>query len=197
MKTLSQMTREEIQQAILEYNPCRTEREVVLRYLLAIRRNDMEQIAYFESFGKNLKQIILNVRVYERSLLFGYTDKHLDEHGWLSGMLPIIKKIELDTSNSIHIGKSENGTYAATVNWCTGCAGGGSHPSVWDEPVKDYKEAVRQGIKQLEELYEKADRYSISDKSNYNPQVISRLKKRLSDLKRQYLHSQQLTLALF
>ena len=40
MKTLSQMTREEKLQEILEYNPCRVERNIVLRYLLAMRHND-------------------------------------------------------------------------------------------------------------------------------------------------------------
>lgn len=197
MKTLSQMTQQEKLQAILEYNPYRTERKTVLCYLLAVRRNNTKQIAYFESFGKNVRQIIRNVHIYERRLLFGYADIHIDEYGWLSGMLPIIEEIKLDSSNSIHIGKSKNGIYAVTVGWCTGTAGGDSHPSVWDEPVKEYKEAIRQGIRQLEELYKKADRYSLSDKSNYNPAVISKLKTKLLELKRQYLHSQQLTLALF
>lgn len=50
MKPISQMTREEKLQEIVEYNPCRVERSAVLRYLLAVRRNDTEQIAYFESF---------------------------------------------------------------------------------------------------------------------------------------------------
>lgn len=48
MKPISQMTREEKLQEIIEYNPCRIERNAVLRYLLAVRRNDTEQIAYFE-----------------------------------------------------------------------------------------------------------------------------------------------------
>ena len=41
-------------------------------------------------------------------------------------MLPIVEEIRLDTSNVIHIGQSVNGTYAVTVSWCTGTAGGGS-----------------------------------------------------------------------
>lgn len=64
MKPISQMTREEKLQEIVEYNPCRVERSAVLRYLLAVRRNDTEQIAYFESFGKSVRHIILNVRTY-------------------------------------------------------------------------------------------------------------------------------------
>ena len=197
MKAISQMTQEEKLQTISEYTPCRIEREIVLRYLLAVRRNDIQQIEYFEKFGKNIRQIILNVHTYERALLFGYTSKDLNEHGWLIGMLPIVEKIELDNSNCIHIGKSQNGTYAIAVDWCTGRAGGGSHPSVFDEPIKDYKEAVRQGICQLEQQYIKAERYSVTDRGNYNPKVISKLKNKLMELKRRYTQPQQLTLALF
>lgn len=51
------MTREEKLQEIVEYSPCRVERSTVLRYLLALRRNDTEQIAYFESFGKSVRDI--------------------------------------------------------------------------------------------------------------------------------------------
>lgn len=197
MKTISQMTREEKLQAILDFNPCKPERETMLRYLLAVRRNNKQQTAYFESFGNNVHRIILNIRTYERGLIFGFTSKPLDQRGCLNGMLPIIEEIKIDNSNCIHIGKSENGTYTVTVSWCTGSAGGGSHPSVWDEPVKDYKEAIRQGISLLEKRYEKVERWSVSDKSNYNPTVISKLKNKLLELKRQYVRPQQLTLALF
>ena len=97
------MTREEKLQEIVEYNPCRVERSAVLRYLLAVRRNDTEQIAYFESFGKSVRHIILNVRTYERGMIFGYVGKQFNEHGWINGMLPIIEEIKLDTFNTIHI----------------------------------------------------------------------------------------------
>ena len=101
MKPISQMTREEKLQEIVEYNPCRVERSAVLRYLLAVRRNDTEQIAYFESFGKSVRHIILNVRTYERGMIFGYVGKQFNEHGWINGMLPIIEEIKLDTFNTI------------------------------------------------------------------------------------------------
>ena len=176
MKPISQMTREEKLQEIIEYNPYRIERNAVLRYLLAVRRNDTEQIAYFESFGKSVRHIILNVRTYERGLIFGYIGKQFNEHGWINGMLPI------------------DGTYAVTINWCTGTAGGGSHPSVWDEPVRDYKEAVRQGIRLLEQQYNKAEHSSDSDRGNYNPNIIRNLKSKLLEIKRQYTQPRQLSL---
>ena len=88
----------------------------MLRYLLAVRRNNKQQTAYFESFGNNVHRIILNIRTYERGLIFGFTSKHLDQLGLLNGMLPIIEEIKVGNSNCIHIGKSENGTYAVTVS---------------------------------------------------------------------------------
>ena len=194
MKPISQMTREEKLQEIIEYNPYRIERNAVLRYLLAVRRNDTEQIAYFESFGKSVRHIILNVRTYERGLIFGYIGKQYNEHGWINGMLPIVEEIKLDTFNTIHIGQSIDGTYAVTINWCTGTAGGGSHPSVWDEPVRDYKEAVRQGIRLLEQQYTKAEHSSDSDRGNYNPNIIRNLKSKLLEIKRQYTQPRQLSL---
>lgn len=194
MKPISQMTREEKLQEIVEYNPCRIERNAVLRYLLAIHRNDTEQIAYFESFGKSVRHIILNVRTYERGLIFGYIGKLFNEHGWINGMLPIIEEIKLDTFNTIHIGQSIDGTYTVTINWCTGTAGGGSHPSVWDAPVRDYKEAVRQGIRLLEQQYNKAEHNSDSDRGNYNPNIIRNLKGKLLEIKRQYTQPRQLSL---
>ena len=194
MKPISQMTREAKLQEIVEYNPCRIERNAVLRYLLAIHRNDTEQIAYFESFGKSVRHIILNVRTYERGLIFGYIGKQFNEHGWINGMLPIIEEIKLDTFNTIHIGQSIDGTYTVTINWCTGTAGGGSHPSVWDAPVRDYKEAVRQGIRLLEQQYNKAEHNSDSDRGNYNPNIIRNLKGKLLEIKRQYTQPRQLSL---
>lgn len=177
----------------MEYNPCRTERNAVLRYLLAVRRDDTGQIAYFESFGNSVRQIILNVRTYERGLLFGYTAKHFDEYGWIRGILPIVERIELDMSNTIHIGQSIDGTYAVTVDWSTGGAGGGSHPSVWDEPISDYKAAVKQGIAELEQRYAYAMEHS-TDGCNYNASKIRKLLAKLKEIKRQYLEPKQLSL---
>lgn len=194
MKTISQLTREEKLQEILAFTPCRTERNTLLRYLLAVRRNDTEQITYFESFGSHLRQIILNVRTYERGLIFGYIGKQFNEHGWLSGMLPIVERISLDSSNTILIGQSIDGTYAVTINWCTGTAGGGSHPSVWNEPIRDYKEAVQEGIRKLEQQYAYAARHILSDRGNYNPNIIRKLQCQLKDLKRKYIEPQQLSL---
>ena len=193
MKPIQEYTKQEKLAAILEYNPCRTERNAVLRYLLAVRRDDTDEIAYFESFGDCVHHIIRNVRTYERGLLFGYTAKQFDEYGWLRGMLPIVERIEVDMWNTIHIGQSIDGTYAVTVDWNTGCAGGGSHPSVWDEPIADYKEAVKNGIGQLERKYAYAMKHS-ADSCNYNTKRIRKLIAKLAEVKRRYLEPKQLFL---
>lgn len=194
MKTLSQMTKEDKLQALTEYHACRRERHIVSRYIRAIQEDDKEQTAYFESFGESVHHIVLNVNTYERRLVFGYVDKQFNEYGWINGMLPIVEEIRLDNSNVIHIGKSVNGTYAATVGWCTGTAGGGSYPSVWDEPISGYKEAVKSGIRRLEKIYTEAECHSLTDRGNYNPKYIRRLKAGLQELKRRYTAPQQLSL---
>ncbi|WP_417173403.1 hypothetical protein [Alistipes finegoldii] len=196
MKPIQEYTKQEKLEAILEYNPCRVERNAVLRYRLAVRRDNAEQMAYFESFGHDVHHIILNVRTYERGLLFGYTAKRFDEYGWLRGMLPIVERIELDVLNTIHIGQSINGTYVVTVRWSTGGAGGGSHPSVWDEPIADYKEAVREGIGQLERQYADAMTRT-ADSTNYNASKIRKLIAKLAEVKRRYLEPKQLSLFEF
>ncbi len=193
MKPIQEYTKQEKLAAISEYNPYRTERNAVLRYLLAVRRDDADKIAYFESFGDSVHQIILNVRTYERGLLFGYTAKRFDEYGWLRGLLPIVERIELDVHNAILIGQSIDGTYAVTVDWSTGGAGGGSHPSVWNEPIADYTEAVKDGIGQLERQYVYAMQHS-SDSCNYNAKKIRKLIAKLAEIKRQYLEPKQLFL---
>ena len=78
MRPIQENTKQEKLAAISEYNPCRTERNAVLRYLLAVRRDDADEIAYFESFGDSVHHIIHNVRTYERGLLFGYAAKQFD-----------------------------------------------------------------------------------------------------------------------
>ena len=164
MKPIQEYTKQEKLAAISEYNPCRTERNAVLRYLLAVRRDDADEIAYFEGFGDSVHH-----------------------------MLPIVERIELDVQNTIHIGQSIDGTYAVAVDWSTGTAGGGSHPSVWDEPIADYKEAVRNGIGQLERQYAYAMQHS-SDSCNYNVKKIRKLIAKLVEVKQRYLKPKQLSL---
>lgn len=123
MKPIQEYTKQEKLEAILEYNPCRTERNAVLRYFLAVRRDNAELIAYFESFGNSVS----------------------------------------------------------------------SHPSVWDEPISNYKTAVKQGIAELEQRYAYAMEHS-SDGCNYNASKILRLMAKLKEIKLQYLEPRQLPL---
>ena len=46
MKPIQEYTKQEKLEAILEYNPYRTERNAVLRYLLAVRRDNTEPVSY-------------------------------------------------------------------------------------------------------------------------------------------------------
>ena len=63
------MSSEEKSQVLLDFQPCRHERQYVLRYILALRHDDAEQTAWFESFGQSVHRIMLNVSTYELSLI--------------------------------------------------------------------------------------------------------------------------------
>lgn len=178
---------------IREYNPTNSERNAVARYLLAVRNDDTEQIDYFESFGDSVSVIIRNACTYERGVLFGYTERKFDTCGWIQGMLPIIERIKLGKLNTIYIAQSINGIYAVSIDWCTGYAGGGSQPSVWDKPIADYKEAVKQGIAKLEKKYVFGLEHT-SDSANYNKHKILKLIEKLKEVKREYLEPKQLSL---
>lgn len=65
MKPIQEYTKQEKLAAISEYNPCRTERNAVLRYLLAVRRDNAEEVAYFEGFGRDVHHIIRQVVAVE------------------------------------------------------------------------------------------------------------------------------------
>ena len=56
-KIISQMTKEEKLQALADYHACKRERHIILRYIQALRREDAEQTAYFESFGESVHQL--------------------------------------------------------------------------------------------------------------------------------------------
>ena len=101
-KIISQMTKEEKLQVLADYHACKRERHIILRYIQALRREDAEQTAYFESFGESVHQIVLNVNTYERRLVFGYVDKQFNEYGWINGMLPIVEEIRLDIQRDTH-----------------------------------------------------------------------------------------------
>lgn len=193
MKPIQEYSNREKLAAILEYHPSPAERNAILRYLLAIRKSDAEQVAYFEKFGDSVHAIIQNVSTYERGLLYGYTAVTFDKYGWIHGMIPIIEAIELDLLNTIHIGQSPNGKYAVTISWNTGGAGGGSFPSVWNEPFADYRDAVKHGIAELEKSYAYALEHT-ADSCNYNKRKIKQLIAKLKEVKRQYLEPSQLSL---
>ena len=53
-KALSQMSKEEKLQELADYLPWRHERQYVSRYIQALRQDDSEQVAWFESFGQSI-----------------------------------------------------------------------------------------------------------------------------------------------
>lgn len=175
---------------IIRCNPCCNERNVISRYVVALQEDNTDEIAYFESFGEDVRQIIQNAATYEQGLLFGFTDKNLNECGWLHCQVDVVEKIELSASNCISIGRTPNGKYVVGTDWCTG-AGGGAPLGIWGASFDTFKEAVKAGVKELQKRYDYALQCS-KDNFNYNGKKTRALIVNLNGIKQRYLEPQQL-----
>jgi hypothetical protein len=155
---------------IQEYNFAKCERYWVAVYLKALWLNDIETIEEYESFGERPYQFFMNKRSYERQLLFGYTEKSLDEYGWLENPKFINceefvfnAKKESRGSNKVRIGQGLNGKWSFSVSYSTGACGGSSPCNIWGEIVDCRKTAIVKGLTELigthnrqrEQLYKK------------------------------------------
>lgn len=106
---------EKIEQ-VREYRPYREERPYMAVYLKALHRNDQQTIDEYESFDDNPRQIIMNRRAYDRGQLFGFTQKTMNQYGWLENAdFTDVERIEfIDRKgwaafNYITIGQGANG----------------------------------------------------------------------------------------
>lgn len=188
------MTRDEKLAAIQDYaeDLCwKNERDTLARYLWAVYRCDAEKVAYFEQFGDRPRQIVLNVRTYERGLTtYGMTEMRFDDCGWLRSFLPIIQEIDLSPTDRIEIGQGKNGRFAIAVSML----GGGHCVSVWDEPIESYDTAIRTAIGYIEKNC--IERLSLADKDPCNnpKKHLRKILAEVQKLKRQYFSPVQLSM---
>lgn len=156
-----------------EVNFCRAERHNAAVYLNALRRNDRAIIEEYESFGDTPRQLLMNKRVYERHLLFGFTKKEFNEYGWLERP-DFLEREEIKfphrdgwaVSNYITLGKGQNGkwTYGMSYSYSTGGAGYGL--GVWGKIFDNRKECLTAALNELraglEKDSSKTDKYTLS-----------------------------------
>lgn len=146
--------------------------------LTAVKKNDSEQLSWFNLFGKSLRKIIMNVYAYRKQLEFGFTEISFDQYGWFS------KPQFLDRENlifgnpdryaehsTVHLGRGTNHVWTYSLNYSYGMAGGGSFLSVYDKQFKSRQDALTSGLDELKTMM--SAKIGDSDTSNYNQAVIN------------------------
>jgi len=187
--------------AFQEYNFCRNERKIGVRYLNAIRTNNQDVIDYFESYGDNLHKIILNVKTHERNIEFGFSVVDVfNEYGWVKyGRLKETQVIQLDERNRVFVRVSPNGKWVHGSDCSTNDSGSYTGGSIWSTPFTTEQEALISGLKEFIVWYKKelkncqrtSDEYDeetrkvikVSAKENYCKKIIKLAEKELQQIK--------------
>lgn len=155
----------------------RDERKVATKYLQALRNDDTTFVQYFESFGDNIRAMIMNYIAYQQGLIFGFTDKEFDEFGWLKS--PKFLEVEefdfphkssTHLTNSVIIGKGKNDKWTYGRYIYNECSGHSSGLSVWNGVCNSREEA----LKEVLELMKKA--HETTYKARYSSAILKQVK---------------------
>lgn len=188
-----QLTESSVTDYIASNHLVKYEGTLLGQILELIKNNDHEQLEWFESFGSDIRHILMNVNAYRKGLIFGFTDKAFDQYGWL--VRPTFLEYEViqlgDTKNynsysEIRIGRGTNHVWTYALSYNFGTAGGGSAISVYDRPFPDRKSALDSALLELKKKFESV--VGNTDRSNYNPTVIATTLKAITDYK--YMNTQ-------
>ncbi len=197
------LTIQEKIERVREYNVWKEERHYVAVYLNALRRGDRPTIDEYESFGDDLRHIIMNHRAFDRGLLFGYDDKTLDENGWLvRPEFYDVEEIEFPHSktrvagNYATIGRSANGKWSYGLNYSTGNGGGGYGLDIWGKIFDCRKDCLVAALRELIDRHAKAKEWSKNDTcGNFNPTVSICVLKQVETMLAELTVAKQLTLS--
>ncbi|MCA6430340.1 MAG: hypothetical protein IM613_12975 [Cytophagales bacterium] len=142
---LTKSARKIVKAVYKELSEVREDAQTTAEYLHAIRNVNMVAIGYFQSFGKYVRQQIMNVHEYRNGLRFGFRDVTFDEHGWLDNATWVNRetvefrvKVDNATCNCIELAQGMNGSWAWGYYSKHGSgSGGGYAPSVYDSCYPD------------------------------------------------------------
>ena len=177
-----------------QYRPYREERPYMATYLIALRRNDQQLINEYESFGDCPRQIIMNHREYDWGMLFGFTEKHFSQYGWLQNSnfaereeIKFIHKQGWAATNHLTIGRGNNGKWSFGVSYSTGGWGFGSGLSVWGKIFNTRKECLKAALIEILDGHREASEKLKNDtcgnfNAQYSKEVVRQVKSMLDEL---------------
>jgi hypothetical protein len=153
------------------------EKQLFNEMLEAVKQKDQEKLDWFNSFGKDLRRVTMNVYAYRKGLEFGFTEIGFDQHGWyihprfLDREDIILGNPDRYSEHSIlYLGRGLNHIWTYTLDYNYGMAGGGSHITVYDKQFKSRQDALSAGLIDL-----KAKMTAVlghADTTNYKQSVI-------------------------
>ena len=172
------------------------ERLLLNEMLETINNSDQAKLDWFNSFGKSLRHMTMNVYACRKGLEFGFTEIGFDQHGWfihpqfLDREDIILGNPDRYSEHSIiYLGRGINHIWTYTLDYNYGMAGGGSHITVYDKQFKNRKDALSAGLNDL-----KAKMTAVighADTTNYKQSVIMAT---LNDIKKAQINAVQLAL---
>src|SRR6202012_4349181 len=129
------------------------EKQLLKEMLEAVEQADQVKLDWFNSFGKDLRHITMNVYAYRKGLEFGFTEIGFDKHGWfihprfLDREDIILGNADRYSEHSIlYLGRGQNHIWPYTLDYNSGIARRGSHITVYDKQFKSRQEALTAGL---------------------------------------------------
>ena len=145
---LNLQSKNQISAYIAEHRLMQYESQILNELIVAIDKDDLEQLQWLNSFGDCFRAITMNLHAYRKGLEFGFTEIGFDSNGWF--VRPTFLETEDlkfgDTSrygnhSIIHLGRGINNVWTYGLNYSFGCAGGGYGLSVYGKQFNS-REAV-------------------------------------------------------
>ncbi len=153
------------------------ESEILKEMLTAIESADTVLMDWFSQFGDSIRCITMNVHAHRKSLEFGFDEIGFDQHGWF--IRPeFLERENVRLGNSdrygeysiIYLGRGANQVWTYSLDYAYGCAGGGSHISVYGKQFKSRDDAFYFGLNELKSMM--TAKIGNKDTTNFKQPVI-------------------------
>ena len=153
---LNLQSKNQISEYIANHHLMQYEAEILNELIVAIDKDDLEQLQWLNSFGDCFRSITMNLNAYRKGLEFGFTEIAFDQYGWFKRP-QFFDQEDLtfgDTSrygnhSIIHLGRGINGIWTYGINYSFGCAGGGYGLSVYGKQFNSREAALNFALNDL------------------------------------------------
>ncbi|MET3115615.1 hypothetical protein AAKU52_003366 [Pedobacter sp. CG_S7] len=168
---LEQLTEITIKEYIEKYNLVKFERELLDEVLQTVREKDIDRLAWYAAFGKDLRQITNNLYAYRKGLNFGFTEISFDQNGWINRAKLLDPENIVLANSEIRLGRGKNNLWIYTLDYSFGTCGSASPLTVYDKPYPDRETALNTALNELKEIMQL--KVGNTDRGNYNPSIIA------------------------